>query len=169
MTVFLGVGANLGDPLETIIQAWSLLSSDKHLHELKSSHVYWTEPVSSISQPWYLNCVWSFSTSYSSLELFDLLQGVEKKLGKFPKPKEAPRFLDLDILLFNDERINTESLQIPHPKWKERGFVLVPLGDLTDSVHIPGEGELKIADLILANQDPHRIQKKYDRSVVCRQ
>lgn len=148
MRVFLGVGANLGNPQETIAQAWSELSQHPEIQDLESSKCYLTTPVSDIPQPDYINCVWSLETSLSAADLMQLLQTIESQLGKIPKPKNAPRFLDLDILFYGDSIVRTESLEIPHPRLFERAFVLVPMADIADYTPVPYHGESHLLTLI---------------------
>lgn len=168
MNVYLGIGANLGNPLETFIKAYKLLSKLSFVSCLKSSHIYLTEAISPIPQPDYLNAVWSFGTETSPEQLFEEIQKIEKTLGKIPKPKENPRIIDIDILLFGDKTMNENNLQIPHPRWKERAFVLIPFSDLVSTVFIPNEGTVCISDLIKKNssQNIRNVKKKYDRSIL---
>jgi len=168
LKVFLGVGANLGDPMATILQAWKLVRALSKVSDLQSSHYYLTTPVSSIPQPDYINSVWSLSTDYSLCDLLKELQNVEKSLGKVIKHKDAPRTIDLDILLYGREEMTTEELQVPHPSWKERPFVLVPLSDLTEKVFLPRGKEIAISEL-LNGLSLNGVKKIHDRSIVWKQ
>lgn len=146
--VFIGVGANLGDPKETIAKAKELLLQEPAITDFVSSRLYLTVPISDIPQSDYINCVWSFSTQLSPRELFEILQDIEKKLGKIDKPKNAPRLIDLDILLYGEINYNGHELTIPHPRWKERGFVLIPLAELAETIKVAEGKELNIKELI---------------------
>ncbi|MCB1213779.1 MAG: 2-amino-4-hydroxy-6-hydroxymethyldihydropteridine diphosphokinase, partial [Chlamydiia bacterium] len=94
------------------------------------------------------NAVVAFSTSLAPQELFQLTSRIEKKLGKFSKPKTHPRTIDLDILFYGREQISSDLLQIPHPRWSERLFVVDPLMQLTPSVHVrTSDGQMINCDL----------------------
>lgn len=155
--VFIGVGANLGNPVETISLAEAFIKEMPEIKDFKSSNLYLTTPVSDIPQPDYLNSVWSFNTKLSPLQLLDNLQSIEKKLGKLPKPKNAPRPLDLDILLYDNITYNEPQLTIPHPRWKERGFVLIPLAELADIIELTDGTRINIHELI-ASLPPEAVE-----------
>src|SRR5262249_9696203 len=121
-----------------IIQALQLLQIQPEIHDVQVSRFYQTTPVSSIVQNDFINAVCRFKTSLKPLELLKILQTIELKLGKLPKPKDAPRCLDCDILFYGQEKVSTPELEIPHPHWRERLFVLKPLSDLVDVLHVPG-------------------------------
>ncbi|MFA6916411.1 MAG: 2-amino-4-hydroxy-6-hydroxymethyldihydropteridine diphosphokinase [Parachlamydiales bacterium] len=146
--VFIGVGANLGNPQETIAAAERILVKNGAIKAFNSSKLYLTTPVSDIPQPDYLNCAWAFETTLNPLQLLDLLQSIEKELGKIDKPKNAPRLIDLDILLYDDIAYNQPELCIPHPCWKERAFVLIPLVELAHEVKMADGTQLNIQELI---------------------
>jgi 2-amino-4-hydroxy-6-hydroxymethyldihydropteridine diphosphokinase len=133
--VFLGLGGNLGDSQKILDQAVQEIK--KICSDVVCSQYYVTAPVSPEPQPDYLNAVCKLNTNMSALELLKKLQNIEKKLGKIPKPKTAPRKIDIDILLFGTEKHNTTELEVPHPRWHERLFVLEPLLDLIEEVTLP--------------------------------
>ena len=99
-------------------------------------------PVSALPQADYINAVCCFKTCLPPLSLLYELQKIEKKLGKQPKSKQEPRVIDCDILFYGDEEVSLPELEIPHPRWRERLFVLQPLADLVDRLLIPGIAEL---------------------------
>lgn len=169
MLVFLGVGANLGEPIETIKKGWEELKCHPRIEDLKSSKIYRTDPVSDIPQPDYLNCVWSFETELAPNDLQALLQSIETKLGKraVPGVKNAPRTIDFDILFLEGLSMDTDSLQVPHPRIFERAFVLVPLNDLTDHTPLPHNGEAKIQKLIsmLPQESLHGVKQIFEWSL----
>lgn len=148
---YVGLGGNLENPLLSMQMAIAALEANEHISELCCSHVYSTTPVTpldAIAQPSYLNAVCCFLTSFSSLELFGYLKSIEKSLGKAQGPKNAPRIIDLDLLFFEEECSESEELTLPHPKWKERLFVLVPLLDLTSQLLIPKTADtVELVDL----------------------
>lgn len=137
--VFVALGGNIGDTESIFQKALDAIADIPAVKDLSVSRYYRTTPVSPIPQNFYLNAVCRFETALSAHDLLQRLQYVEVKLGKQPKPKEAARVIDLDILFFGNENHVSPDLEIPHPKWNERLFVLQPLADLTDQVVIPGK------------------------------
>ncbi len=131
--VFLSLGGNVGDVTATMKRAEEEIRA-LPVHDLRFSRLYRTSPVSDIPQADYINCACQFYTDLPATELLEKLQEIERKLGKVPKPKNAPRPIDIDILFYGNEIIHTATLDIPHPQWQERLFVLVPLSDLVDII-----------------------------------
>jgi 2-amino-4-hydroxy-6-hydroxymethyldihydropteridine diphosphokinase len=119
-----------------LLQAVQRIGALSGVTDLTVSQFYYTSPVSSIPQEYYINAVCSFYTTYTASELFSHLQAVETELGKVPKAKEAPRVIDLDLLFFGDEIHSDPELQIPHPRWQERLFVLIPLLNLIQEIWV---------------------------------
>jgi len=135
-TVYLGIGSNLGNREENLRMALGLISDRMKID--KASPIYETEPVSTISQPRYLNMVVKTHTSLSPLGLLITVKSIENKLGRVPDLRpNAPRIIDIDILIFGDKIVNNEpQLVIPHPRFHERAFVLVPFAEIApDVVH----------------------------------
>lgn len=136
--VYLGIGGNIGDSQSILTQAIHRIKALSGVQDLAVSRFYLTSPVSSIPQEEYLNAACRFHTSLKATELLTELQNIETALGKtLQKLKDGPRAIDLDILLFGMEIVNNNTLIIPHPAWKERLFVLVPLADLTTEITYP--------------------------------
>lgn len=132
--VFIGLGSNLGDRVENLQKALSLLEA-KGVEVERVSGLYETEPVETEeSQPPYLNAVAEISTTLPLTGLLDLLEDVERQLGRMGKGEKKPRTIDLDILWAEGERINSDRLTVPHPRLWERAFVLVPLSELVDEL-----------------------------------
>lgn len=132
---FIGIGSNLGDSHDNIKQALKLINT-KNTHVLKTSQIYETSPISNIPQNNYLNCVAQIKTLLTPTQLMQFLLGIEQELKRVRTVKDAPRTIDLDILLFNNCVLNTELVTIPHPRMHERLFVLIPLCELApDYVH----------------------------------
>jgi 2-amino-4-hydroxy-6-hydroxymethyldihydropteridine diphosphokinase len=101
----------------------------------KVSSVYETEPVGLVNQPRFLNLACEVVTRLSPEGLLALFKGIEQKMGRYSRSGE-PRIIDIDIVLFGDQVINTPNLVIPHPRMHERGFVLIPLAEIApDFVH----------------------------------
>ncbi len=133
-TVYLGLGANLGDRMQNLIQAIDLLSRQAEIEQVSS--VYETEPVGFKEQPLFLNAVCRIATKLSPRQLLNLVKKIEVTLGRIPSFPDAPRPIDIDILFYGNQVIETEELTIPHPRLTERAFVLVPLAEIApDLVH----------------------------------
>jgi len=135
--VYVGLGGNIGDSVGILQHALDKMASLPGIYDLKASSFYVTTPVSEIPQRYYVNAVCRFSTKLAAHDLLKQLQQIEIALSKTPKAKNAPRIIDLDILLFRSEIHKTPDLEIPHPRWKERLFVLKPLAELVDKLPVP--------------------------------
>ncbi|MBI5417078.1 2-amino-4-hydroxy-6-hydroxymethyldihydropteridine diphosphokinase [Candidatus Poribacteria bacterium] len=136
-TVYLGLGSNLGDRLDNIKQSVSILSDSDKIKILKLSSFFETEPVGYLDQPWFLNCVIKIRTNFSPQELLVFLKNIEKQLKREKKIRFGPRTIDMDILLYGNEILNSKDLIIPHPRLHERKFVLMPLNELAGNVIHP--------------------------------
>lgn len=163
--VFVGLGGNVGDVYTTFLKALEYLSAIPAIQDIKMSNVYQTTPVSDIPQALFLNSICGFSTSLTAMELLRLLQSIQIRLGQMPKPKNAPRIIDLDILFFGDEIHHSPELEIPHPKWSERLFVLVPLLDLIKSVKVPGP-DRRQDKLIDLKEMIQNFQNNHEESII---
>jgi 2-amino-4-hydroxy-6-hydroxymethyldihydropteridine diphosphokinase len=135
--VYIGLGGNIGNAFLTLHQALSLIGALENVQITGISRFYDTSPVSDIPQNNFVNAVCRCETTLSAFQLLKKLQEIETSLGKKTKAKNAPRLIDLDILFFGQEKHSTEFLEIPHPRWKERLFVLYPLSDLTSEITVP--------------------------------
>ena len=136
-TVYLGIGSNLGDRLATLQQAVDLLHAEPGLHVEASSRVWETDPVGGPDQPDFLNVVIRVSTDLTPVQLLAACNRVEAALGRVRDVRWGPRTVDIDILLFGDERVDEPTLTIPHPRMGERAFVLAPLLDLDPDPVLP--------------------------------
>jgi len=148
MTVlaYLGLGANLGDAQRALAGALAALQRLPGCSDLRASPTYRSAPIDS-SGPDYLNAVASLQTTLSAEQLLAQLQSIEATHGRERPYRNAPRTLDLDLLLFGDQVIDSAHLTVPHPRMHERAFVLRPLFDLSPGVRIPGCGA--VADLLV--------------------
>ncbi|RJS61037.1 2-amino-4-hydroxy-6-hydroxymethyldihydropteridine diphosphokinase [Bacillus sp. PK3_68] len=135
---FLSLGTNIGDRLANLQMAIHLLHSQDVITIEKLSSIYETEPVGYTDQPAFLNMVIQISTSLSAEELLELCLSVEQKLGRVREFRWGPRIIDLDILLYNQDNIESEKLIVPHPRMHERAFVLVPLIEIDPTICFPG-------------------------------
>ena len=150
-TVYLSLGGNQGEVLSRLKQALALLSTHPNISHFRTSHFYYTAPFEMESSAWFTNAVCSFQTSLTPTEIFKITQEIEIQLGKVPKPKNADRLIDIDFLFYGDLISHENDLEIPHPRWKERLFVLIPLADLTEEVVLRGKGGVEryvLQDLI---------------------
>jgi 2-amino-4-hydroxy-6-hydroxymethyldihydropteridine diphosphokinase len=129
MRYYLGLGSNLVDPRNNLARARRRLAANG-IKILKTSSLYRTEPVGLSGQPWFLNQAVLVETSLSPWQLLRLAQRVESEMGRIPGPRNAPRVIDIDILLAGDTIVDTPSLTVPHPRLAERNFVLVPLAEI---------------------------------------
>lgn len=159
--VYIALGGNIGDSSSILRAALQKISTHAQINSMKVSRFYQTTPVSSLHQNSYVNAVACFQTALNAYELLAYLQSIESSLGKIPKAKEAPRTIDLDILFFGTERHLTSELNVPHPQWFKRLFVLVPLSELTNEVYVPETleaGKLRrfnLTDLLQTFQNIH--------------
>jgi 2-amino-4-hydroxy-6-hydroxymethyldihydropteridine diphosphokinase len=145
---FAAFGANLGDPAASIRKAASMLTNCSSIFHFHLSSLYWTAPVSSIPQPDFVNAACQFKTTLAPFDLLTLCCSIERQLGKEPKPKEAPRLIDIDILIYGSSQLETDQLELPHPRLLERPFVLRPLADLCSEIALPGRGSIDIESLL---------------------
>ena len=135
VTVYLGLGSNMGNRQANLDKALDLLSQRLRLRQVSS--LYDTEPVGNIDQPRFLNLVCQVSTRLAPQELLTLAKGIELKLGRASGTSNAPRPIDIDILFYGDQVVKTKELVIPHPKLTKRAFVLVPLAEITPDLTHP--------------------------------
>jgi len=139
VTVYIGLGSNLGDRKQNLVQALELLS--KHMVVEQVSSIYETEPVGYEEQPLFLNAVCRISTELKPGQLLRLAKKIEAKLGRMPSFSNAPRPIDIDILLYDNEVFGSKELTVPHPRLAERAFVLVPLAEIAPDLVHPGSGK----------------------------
>ena len=134
---YLALGSNLGDRLEHLGEAVRLLEGTDGVDVVRSSRIYETDPVGP-PQPAYLNAVIEVETTRSPRELLQACRAVEDATGRVRAERWGPRTIDVDVLTFDERTVDEPDLQIPHPRMHERGFVLVPLGELDDDPMLPG-------------------------------
>jgi len=152
--IFLSLGTNLGDK-EANLETALLLLSEKVKILKKSSH-YETEPVGYKDQPWFLNMVVEGETELCAEDTFLFAKTIENKMKRIKTVINGPRIIDIDILIFGNERIETENLTIPHPRMLLRAFVIVPLFEIAPDIEISGR---KIKDII-GNLEGEKICKR---------
>lgn len=158
--VYIGMGANLGDPLLTLQEAAAALAQHPDLHQVRCSSFYSSSPMGPADQPDYVNAVVAAETSLSPHDLLDLLQQTEQQFGRVRLRHWGERTLDLDLLLYGDETICTERLTVPHPGLTERDFVILPLAELQADLKLPdGQPLAALAQALQDAPSPHDLQK----------
>ncbi len=133
-TAYLGLGSNVGDRCRHLHEAVLLLQEHRDIEVEDISSIYETDPVGYTEQDKFLNLVIKISTNLKPKELLQIMQNIEHLLGRTREIHWGPRTIDLDILLYNQENIETESLIVPHPRMFERAFVLIPLLEIYDEL-----------------------------------
>jgi 2-amino-4-hydroxy-6-hydroxymethyldihydropteridine diphosphokinase len=143
--VYVGVGANLGTPRETIAAALALLDQESDVELVAVSTLRETDPVGYEEQPRFLNGVVQLGTELSPRELLARLLAIETRLGRVrgQGPRFGPRTIDLDLLLYGEETVDEPGLTLPHPRLHERRFVLEPLAELDPALEVPGRGPVQ--------------------------
>ena len=130
MIAYLGIGTNIGDRLQNLIDTIDALNLLPLTKVVEISNVYETEPVGFADQNEFLNIVVSVSTELTSHNLLGAALGIEAGMGRVRTIKNGPRIIDVDLLMYDNEEYNTKTLILPHPRMLERNFVLKPLLDL---------------------------------------
>ncbi|MGC1482412.1 MAG: 2-amino-4-hydroxy-6-hydroxymethyldihydropteridine diphosphokinase [Candidatus Acidiferrum sp.] len=134
--VYLSLGSNIGDR-EANLRAAIAGLPPAGIRIKQVSSLYETEPVDYLDQPWFLNCVVETETELDPQSLLRMLHSVESQLGSKKEFSKGPRKLDLDILFYGSETIDTPDLQIPHPRMLLRRFVLAPLAEIAPNLQHP--------------------------------
>jgi len=138
---FVGLGANLGDPRRQVLQALQSLDRLPNTRLVARSSLYRTAPVDATG-PDYVNAVAALETALPPLALLRALQAIEQLHGRERSTANAPRTLDLDLLLYGGRRIDEPELRVPHPRLHQRAFVLRPLLELAPDLEAPGLGPI---------------------------
>jgi len=137
---FVALGANLNDPLAQLRAAGDALASVPESRLLHLSSFYRTAPVGIRGQPDFINAVAALATELAPLRLLDALFSVERRFGRRREFHQAPRTLDLDLLLYDQLVVDSPRLSLPHPRMHLRAFVIAPLLEIAPHCHIPGRG-----------------------------
>ncbi|WP_199624088.1 2-amino-4-hydroxy-6-hydroxymethyldihydropteridine diphosphokinase [Paenibacillus alkalitolerans] len=127
---YLGLGSNVGDRESNLLQAVRMLAERDEIAVVSVSKIYETDPVGYVEQPAFLNMACRIGTSLPPASLLQAVLDVERKLGRVRTVRWGPRTIDIDILLYNELKLDTPELTLPHPRLTERPFVLVPLRDV---------------------------------------
>ncbi|MBB5392413.1 MULTISPECIES: 2-amino-4-hydroxy-6-hydroxymethyldihydropteridine diphosphokinase [unclassified Herbaspirillum] len=148
---YIGIGGNLGDARGTVEEAIRRLAALPQSQLLRTSSLYRTAPVDAGGDD-YINAVAQLATSLAPLELLHALQKIELEHGRERPYRNAPRTLDLDVLLYGDRIIGGDELTVPHPRMAQRAFVLAPLLEIDPAIAIPGVGAAQACLAGIANQ-----------------
>ncbi|MDQ2982490.1 MAG: 2-amino-4-hydroxy-6-hydroxymethyldihydropteridine diphosphokinase [Actinomycetota bacterium] len=142
---YVGLGANLGDREATLRAGLALLAADPDVEVVAVSAFRETNPVGLEDQPLFLNAAAAVDTTLAAKDLLALMLTVERRLGRerAEATRWGPRTIDLDLLLYDDARIDEPGLQVPHPRLHERAFALEPLSELDPGLVVPGRGEVE--------------------------
>lgn len=149
--VYIGIGSNLEDPLQQVQNAIIELAQLPASQLVKSSSLYRSKPLGPKDQPDFINAVIALETQLPPLSLLDALQALELQYGRVRTSHWGPRTLDLDVLLYDQQQLQTERLILPHPGLKNRIFVLKPLMEIAPELVLPS-GE-RLADLLMQCHD----------------
>lgn len=136
----IGLGSNLGNPEAQVLAAFDEIAATADIKLERRSSLYRTAPVGYDNQPDFINAVARIRTTLLPQALLDKLLNIERTHGRIREFLNAPRTLDLDVLLYDDEQIRTDTLNIPHPRAHLRAFVLLPLLEVSPDLIIPGIG-----------------------------
>jgi 2-amino-4-hydroxy-6-hydroxymethyldihydropteridine diphosphokinase len=157
MRIYLGLGANLGEREANLRRAIEALG-ERGVTVAACASLYSTEPRGNEDQPWFLNTVVEVRTELSAHDLLNQCLLIEQEAGRVRDGRKGPRPLDLDILLFKNEILESADLVIPHPRYRERRFVLVPLAELAPHFSDPVCG-LTMRQLLDLCQDPGVVKR----------
>jgi 2-amino-4-hydroxy-6-hydroxymethyldihydropteridine diphosphokinase len=155
-TVYLSLGSNVGDRVKNLCDAIAALRS-AGVQVVRISSLYETEPVDYLEQPWFLNCVGEAETELPALDLLHTLRAIEAQMGSKKLIAKGPRLIDIDILLYGNEVIDTPELQVPHPRMHLRRFVLQPLAEIAPNVQHPVSHQ-SISDLLANTPDKSAVR-----------
>jgi 2-amino-4-hydroxy-6-hydroxymethyldihydropteridine diphosphokinase len=159
-TAYVGLGSNLGDREAHLLRALAGLRASPGLELVAVSPLYETDPVGPTPQGPYLNAAAELRVDVGPRELLERLLSVEAQAGRVRgSARDAPRTLDLDLLLFGDRVVDEPGLEIPHPRLHERGFALEPLADLAPQTLHPVCGR-RIDELARRRRDPRAVRRQ---------
>lgn len=168
MTIaYLGLGANIGDAQQTLRDAIVCLAQRAHIKVLKKSSIYQSQPVEA-SGPDFFNAVVCIDTTLSAQALHVICMTIETIFGRERSYRNAPRTLDIDLLLYGDCQLATVALQIPHPRMSQRAFVLLPLVEIAPRIMIPGLGRVEEFLPQVAEQRIEKLLSPCYGSCICR-
>jgi 2-amino-4-hydroxy-6-hydroxymethyldihydropteridine diphosphokinase len=145
---FIALGSNLDNPASQVRAAFDELAELPSSHLLMRSSLYRSAPIGRLDQPDFLNAVAQIETGLSPHDLLKALFEIERRHGRVRKYANAPRTLDLDLLIYDNLECNDPGLILPHPRMHQRAFVLQPLLEIAPHTRVPGHGS--VAELLAA-------------------
>ncbi len=160
-TAFIGLGSNLSEPRSQVLRGLQALSGLPHTKMLAHSSLYRSAPIDYLQQPDFINAVAKLATALSPRALLDALLELERECGRTREFRNAPRTLDLDVLLYDELQHHEHGLTIPHVQMHKRAFVLHPLLEIAPDCVIPGVGAAAAALRECANQQLEKIADGY--------
>ncbi|MCC2617154.1 2-amino-4-hydroxy-6-hydroxymethyldihydropteridine diphosphokinase [Aestuariibacter halophilus] len=162
-TVYIGLGSNLSEPARQLADALAAMAALPQTQVAATSSLYASRPMGPQDQPDYVNAVCALETTLAAEDLLDALQHIEQQQGRVRKDQRwGARTLDLDILLFGEQCIDTPRLTVPHYGLREREFVLCPLAEIAPQLILPGGDRLQS---VLNNCPMNGLKKLSDRAV----
>jgi 2-amino-4-hydroxy-6-hydroxymethyldihydropteridine diphosphokinase len=160
-TAYLSLGSNVGDRAKNLCDAIAALRS-AGVQVVRVSSLYETEPVDYLDQPWFLNCAVEAETELAALDLLRALRAIETEMGSKKLVVKGPRLIDIDIVLYGNEVINTPELQVPHARMHLRRFVLEPLAEIAPNLQHP-VSHLSISRLLARTPDKSAVRSAAGR------
>jgi len=158
MKAWLGLGSNLQQPVAQLKDALGRLGLVEGIEILNASGLYRTPPWGDDKQDDFINAVVQIETDLGPIPLLRVLQSIENEMGRQRSGRRwGPRLIDIDLLLYADQQVQSEELELPHPRMHERAFVLIPLCELDKTVNIPGHGVAEDLLQQLDSQDIFRL------------
>jgi 2-amino-4-hydroxy-6-hydroxymethyldihydropteridine diphosphokinase len=154
---YVGIGSNLDDPRSQVLQAFQELDQLPHSRVVRRSSLYRSSPVGYAAQPDFINAVAQLETGLAAERLLGELQAIEARHGRARSFANAPRTLDLDLLMVGATRLDSAELTLPHPRMHERAFVLRPLLEIAPGAEIAGRGPAQAFLDACRDQDVQRL------------
>ena len=164
MKYYLGLGSNLGDSKALLRRSLELIEEKKIGSVRARSSLYRTEPTGGPEQPWFLNAAALVESELAPEQMLKALLEIERELGRTRQEggRNFPRTIDLDILLIDDKIIRGPGITVPHPRMRERGFVLLPLAEIAGDLVDP-EFKQSYSQILKGLDDPSRVEKLDDK------
>jgi len=159
MKAYIGLGSNLGNPQIQVVSAQQELAKLPQTQLIAASSLYKSPPMGPQDQPDYINAVVGLETNLSPNDLLDHLQKIEQQHGRVKQRHWGERTLDLDILLYGQQQIEEEHLQVPHKGIAERAFVLYPLAEIAPELVIPKFGNIEKLLTLCPQDGLERLEK----------
>lgn len=138
---YIALGTNLGNRIENLKRALRMLNEDENIFIQTVSSIYETAPVGGPDQGPFLNACAELNTNLSPQDLLAKMLSIEDRMGRVREEKWGPRLIDLDLLTYENQIINTDFLKLPHPLMEERDFVMAPLNEIAAALVLPGRNK----------------------------